>query len=44
MKKLPVTINLEMSVPDASAESDDVLDDILDVVASDDVAYGFVTH
>jgi hypothetical protein len=33
-----------MSVPHASAERDDVLDDILDMVARDGVAYGFVTH
>lgn len=82
MKKLNVTIKLEMSVPDdwelvntsegghvlklpnhqfmdiaieplfasdpeetwSSTESNDVLNDILDMVESEDVAYEFVTH
>ena len=82
MKKLNVTIKLEMSVPDdwelvhtseggqvlklpgnqfldiaieplfasdpeetwASTEDEDVLNDILDMVESEDVAYEFVTH
>ena len=82
MKKLNVTIQLEMSVPDdwelvgtsegtpvlklpngtfmdvaieplfatnpeetwSSTESDDALNDILDMVESEDVVYEFVTH
>lgn len=82
MKKLNVTIKLEMSVPDdwelfqtsdggqvlklpnqqflditieplfasnpeetwSSTEDDDVLNDFLDVVESEDVSYEFVTH
>jgi hypothetical protein len=82
MKKLNVTISLEMSVPDdwelvetsegtpvlklpngqfldlaieplfatnpeetwASAEDEDTLNDILDMVESEEVAYEFVTH
>ncbi len=82
MKKLNVTIKLEMSVPDdwelvqtseggqvlqlpdnqfmdmaieplfatnpeetwSSTESDDALNDILDMVESEDVVYEFVTH
>ena len=82
MKKLNVTIKLELSVPDdwelvptseggqvlklpnkqfmdmaieplfatdpeetwSSSESDDVLNDILDMVESEDVVYEFVTH
>ena len=82
MKKLNVTIKLEMSVPDdwelvqtseggqvlklpngqfldvaieplfasdpedtwTSTESDDVLNDILDMVESEEVSYEFVTH
>jgi hypothetical protein len=82
MKKLNVTIQLEMSVPDdwelvqtseggqvlklpnqqyldiaieplfasnpeetwSSTEDDDVLNDILDMVESEDVTYAFVTH
>jgi hypothetical protein len=82
MKKLNVTITLEMSVPDdwelvqtsegspvvklpngqfldlaieplfasdpedtwASTDSDDVLNDILDMVESEEVVYEFVTH
>ncbi len=82
MKKLKVTIKLEMSVPDdwelaqtsegghvlklpngqfldlaieplfagdpeetwSSTESDDALNDILDMVESEDVVYEFVTH
>ncbi|MCM2341592.1 hypothetical protein [Rhodoferax sp.] len=82
MKKLNVTIKLEMSVPDdwelvktsegghvlklpnnqfldiaieplfasdpeetwASTEDDDVLNDLLDMVESEEVAYEFVTH
>ena len=82
MKKLKVTIELEMSVPDdwqladtsegtpvlqlpngvfmdiaieplfasdpedtwASTDSDDVLNDILDMVESESVAYEFITH
>ena len=82
MKKLNITIKLEMSVPDdwelvetseggqvlklpngqfldiaieplfasdpeetwSSSEDDDVLNDILDMVESEDVTYEFVTH
>jgi hypothetical protein len=82
MKKLHVTIKLEMSVPDdwelvetsegtpvlelsdgqfldiaieplfatdpeetwASSESEDVLNDILDMVESEEVTYEFITH
>ena len=82
MKKLNITIKLEMSVPDdwelvqtseggqvlklpdnqfldmaieplfatnpeetwASTENDDVLNDILDMVGSEDVTYEFITH
>jgi hypothetical protein len=82
MKKLHVTITLEMSVPDdwelsttsegnqvlklpdnqfmdiaieplftsdpeetwSSTESEDVLNDILDMVESEEVAYAFITH
>lgn len=82
MKKLNVTITLEMSVPDdwelvetseggqvlklpdnqfldiaieplfatdpeeawSSTENDDVLNDILDMVESEEVVYAFVTH
>jgi hypothetical protein len=82
MKKLNVTIKLEMSVPDdwdlittseggqvlkmpdgqfldiaiepmfaidpedtwTSTENDDVLNDILDMVESEDVTYEFITH
>ena len=82
MKKLHVTIKLEMSVPDdwelvetsegtpvlelpdgqfldmaieplfatdpeetwTSSESDDVLNDILDMVESEEVVYEFITH
>lgn len=82
MKKLKVTITLELSVPDdwelvetseggqvvklpnnqfldiaieplfasdpeetwRSCEDDDVLDDFLDMIDSEDVAYEFVTH
>lgn len=71
MKKLNVTIKLEMSVPDdwelvqtseggqvlkmpdnqfmdittwSNTENDDVLNDILDMVESEDVVYEFVTH
>ena len=82
MKKLNITIKLEMSVPDdwelvqtseggqvlklpdnqfldmaieplfatnpeetwASTENDDVLNDILDMVESEDVTYEFITH
>ena len=82
MKKLNVTITLELSVPDdwelvetseggqvvklpnqqfldiaieplfasdpeetwSSSEDDDVLDDFLDMIESEDVAYEFVTH
>ena len=82
MKKLNVTIKLEMSVPDdwelvqtseggqvlkmpdnqfmdiaieplftsdpeetwSSTESEDVLNDILDMVESEEVAYEFITH